>query len=140
MKLTADTGSDSTDARIKLRSRLSVLPNTQYNAYAFLEIPADLTSVGTNGGAEIYLKEYADNNEDSASIVSHTVCAELTDQQDYNKRTLTNFTTNASTYFIDIEVALYRCAGTLSVGKIVLQDTTTDSETNPAIVGYSMLA
>jgi len=140
LKLVADTGTAGSDTRMRLRSRIAVSPGVEYNAYAILEIPADLTNVGTNGGVEIYIKEYADNNDDSVSLVDHAICSQLTTKQDYNKRSLASFVAGAGTHYLDIEVAIYRAAGVVNVGKIVLQDTTTDSETNPSRVGYSMIS
>jgi len=139
LSVTTDTDSIA-GGNVRLRSRLVVSPGTQYNAYAFVEIPTTMTGVHLDGGGEILVKEYADNNEDSSSLASHTICTSLISKQDYAKHTLSNFTTNAGTHYIDIEVTVRYAIGTINVGKIVLQDTTTDSETNPAIVGYSMLA
>lgn len=134
--LTADTGGDGLEVKAFTPYRIGVEASTEYTVTAWLQILADLTNVGSGGGAKLVIREYADKTTDTV-LATNTIFSGKTSEQSFLNEADAVFTTNASTAFIEIEFSLYRAAGQVSLGRIKMVESGADGATNPALAGLS---
>lgn len=117
--------------------RIACRPSHEYTLDAWLEILADLTNVGTGGGAKIEIEEYQYSRGGSV-LATHTIFSEEIEKQDFNRKRIT-VTTGATTNFLKVRVTLYQAAGTFSIGDIRIAETVDDTEANPAVLDFCEL-
>ena len=118
----------------RMANMLQVKSSTEYNFAARVE---NLASWWLTGGdwLTIEVKEYADNLADSP-LATNTIVADRNTVQDFDQITGT-FTTNASTNYIDIVFTVNESTWKVSVGEIRIEETATETQTNPAMIWFS---
>lgn len=133
LRITATTGGNGLEAKARLRQKIPAAASTLYTIEVWTEIQTALTNVGTGGGLQLVVKEY---DSSGSLLATNTITSALTTAHDFTRRSAT-FTSNSSTAFIDIQVSVYRAAGTGRVADIIVTPATTETATLPGIASFS---
>jgi len=134
MKIVTDTWWAWLSIKSFTWKRIVLKPNTEYTLQWWIEIPTTLTNLSWSDYAYIRLREYA--NKRWWAVLATTTIWNKSTIQDFFKSS-TTVTTNGSTWFWEIEVAVVWAAWTVSFADIWIIDSTADSESNPAVAGFS---
>ncbi len=124
LKLTANNGWNGQE--LKCFSNKFPIKNTSYKLNAFVEMLADLWSLGTGGSCKVEFLEYT--NKTDVSPTNTTEIFSGTTKQDFTRSEVLRTTT---WNFWQIVVKLYRASGTVSVSDIGVIEQWTDTATNP---------
>lgn len=127
LRLTTAVGGNGKELQVRTANRLAAVPSTLYTVDAWTEILATLTNIGTGGGFQLVVKEWAAQTGGSV-LATNTVFSAVTSIHDFIKRSA-SFTTNASTAWISIEISIYRAIGTARVTDVRLTPATAETAT-----------
>lgn len=134
LKLSSEVGGNGKELKVRTTRRFHAAPSTQYDVRAWTEILAALSNVGTGGGFQMVVKEWA-AREGGSALASNTIFSAVTGIHDFTRRSST-FTTHASTQFMSIEISLYRAVGDASIADITLIPATVETATLPAVASF----
>ena len=132
LRLTTAVGGNSKELQVRNTFRFSAVASTLYTVDAWTEIQTALSNLGTGGGFQLVIEEYAAQTGGSV-LATNTIFSEVTSVHDFVKRSAT-FTTNASTAWFTVKVSLYRSLGTARLTDIKLTPATTETAT---LAGYA---
>ncbi len=132
LRLTSAVGGNGKELQVRNPNRIAAVANTLYTVDAWTEIQAAMTGLGTGGGFQLVIEEYAAQTGGSA-LATNTIFSAISAAHDFVKRTAT-FTTNASTAWLTIKVSNYRAIGTGRITDIKLTPATAETAT---LAGYA---
>lgn len=135
LRLTTAVGGNGKELQVRTVHRLAAVSATSYTVQAWIELQAALTNVGTGGGFQMVIKEWAAQTGGSA-LATNTIFSAKTAAQDFNKVSAT-FTSNASTAWISIEISLYRAIGTARLTDITITPATAETATLAAQASFA---
>lgn len=135
LRLTTAVGGNSKELQVRTINRLSAVPSTLYTIEAWTEIQTALSGLGTGGGFQLVIKEWAAQTGGSV-LATNTIFSAISAVHDFLKRSAT-FTTNASTAWISIEISNYRAIGTSRITDVTITPATTETATLPGIASFS---
>ena len=127
LRLTTAVGGNGKELQVRTPFRLAAVPSTLYTVDAWTEILTALSNVGTGGGFQMVIKEWAAQTGGSV-LATNTIFSAITSIHDFVKRSAT-FTTNASTAWISIEISIYRAIGTARITDVRLTPATAETAT-----------
>lgn len=135
LRLTSAVGGNGKELQVRSVYRLAAVPNTLYTIDAWTEIQTALSGLGTGGGFQLVVKEWA-NQSGGSALASNTIFSAISAVHDFTKRTA-SFTTNASTAWISIEISNYRAIGTARIADVKITPATAETATLPGIASFS---
>lgn len=135
LRLTTAVGGNGQELQVRTPFRLAAVGSTSYTIDAWTEIQTALSGLGTGGGFQVVVKEWAAQSGGSV-LATNTIFSAISAVHDFTKRSAT-FTTNASTNWITIEISLYRAIGTARLTDITITPATTETATLAGIASFS---
>ena len=128
------TGGASQYILARLANMLPVKPATAYDFAVWIE---NLVADGLTGGSglTIEIKEYADNIA-SSLLQTTAMLTNWNTKQEFGQIT-DDFTTHASTNYIDIVFTVNVSTGKVSISDILIQEQAAETVTDPGIASFS---
>jgi hypothetical protein len=135
IKVVTTVGGAGKDARLTNIKRFPIKPNTAYTLSVWAEFLAALTNnaSGDTGGF-ISLVTYQNKIGGSALDSIPLWCA--VNSSGFKKNS-TTFTSNANANYMELNIGINAAIGTVSFADILLEETGTDTSTNPAYASFS---
>ena len=127
LRITSAVGGNGKELQVRNIQRIPAVAATQYVVDVWTEIQTALSGLGTGGGFQMVIEEYASLTS-SSPLATNTIFSAISTAHDFVKRSAT-FTTNASTGYFVIKVSNYRAIGTSRLTDIRLTPATTETAT-----------
>lgn len=135
LRLTTAVGGNGKELQARTTQRIKAAPSTLQSIRVDTEIRTALSNVGTGGGFQMVIKEWA-NQEGGSALATNVIFSGITSAHDFVRR-MASFTTNSSTNWLSIEISIYRAIGTARLTDIVITPATVETATLPASASFS---
>lgn len=133
MKVVTTVGGTGKEIRVKQTKRLPINPSTEYTLSAWIEQLAALTN---SSSGVVFVELFTYQNKiggsalDSIQITSSPLNVGFKKYSDV-------FTTNVNANYFEIQMGIYQGIGTASFADILLEETATETSSNPAYADFS---